>query len=337
MKDGVPCLHCRFGAMPAEAAFVDAIRDDPDDRMLPLVYADWLDEQGDSRGELIRLQCELDGVPLANPHRQVLRIAIQDLCRLYQSDWVMPLRRRVLNWQEARVHCGLIENVSMSPTAFLKHAESGLFEEMPHLVGVTLQGAEKSLNRALASPYIGSLNSLRLKVIGPYFGELIQRLASLATVRNLTSLNLCDGHFGDEAISVLLRSNAFPRLKRLNLQHNALTFRIAESLVESPFATQLELLALGSRWEYGRNRLEDAGVRILAESRTPLRLRWLDLAGNELGDSSAWDLSNADCLENIECLYLAGNSFGQASRNALEARFPGRVFHAPCEPESVCL
>ena len=46
--------------MPAESAFVDAIRETPDDRTLRLVYADWLDEAGDSRGELIRLQCELD-------------------------------------------------------------------------------------------------------------------------------------------------------------------------------------------------------------------------------------------------------------------------------------
>jgi uncharacterized protein (TIGR02996 family) len=63
--------------MLAESAFIEALRETPDDFSLRLVYADWLDEAGDSRGELIRLQCELDGTPLGNPQRNVLHQAIR--------------------------------------------------------------------------------------------------------------------------------------------------------------------------------------------------------------------------------------------------------------------
>lgn len=41
--------------MSTEQVFLDAIRANPDDDVMKLVYADWLDEQGDVRGELIRV------------------------------------------------------------------------------------------------------------------------------------------------------------------------------------------------------------------------------------------------------------------------------------------
>lgn len=322
--------------MPVETSFIDAIRESPEDRTLRLVYADWLDEIGDTRGRLIRLQCELDGVPLGNPHRHVLQQAIRNLRREYQSEWLAPLRRRVLGWQQAQFDFGLVENVSMSPTAFLNHSESGLFEEMPHLVGVALEGSEKPMAKALASPAISRLSSLKLSISDAIQGQLTDRLSSVSTVSSLTSLNLEDGRFGDEAITGVLQSAHFTKLRRLNLQNNALTSKIVRPLLDSPILPQLEMLALGTRWTHGINQLEDIGVRYLAESSPPLRLRWLDLSANQLGDSSAWDLAQSSFLKQIECLYLGGNAFGPASRTALDARFSNRVFYAHCEPECAC-
>src|SRR2546421_19439 len=38
-----------------EQAFLQAMQENPDDTFLRLVFADWLEERGDQRGELIRL------------------------------------------------------------------------------------------------------------------------------------------------------------------------------------------------------------------------------------------------------------------------------------------
>src|SRR5437868_6707171 len=47
-------------SMPTEEAFVQAIIADPDDDAPRLIYADWLDEQGESeRAEFIRVQVAL--------------------------------------------------------------------------------------------------------------------------------------------------------------------------------------------------------------------------------------------------------------------------------------
>ena len=45
--------------MNDDSGFLQAIRDNPDDDAHRLVYADWLQERGDPRGEDLRLECEL--------------------------------------------------------------------------------------------------------------------------------------------------------------------------------------------------------------------------------------------------------------------------------------
>jgi thioredoxin 1 len=45
--------------MHDEAPFLSAVRDSPRDQTPRLIYADWLEERGDSRAEYIRNQCQL--------------------------------------------------------------------------------------------------------------------------------------------------------------------------------------------------------------------------------------------------------------------------------------
>ena len=43
--------------MTHDDAFLQAIIENPDDDAPRLLYADWLEERGDPRGEFIRVQC----------------------------------------------------------------------------------------------------------------------------------------------------------------------------------------------------------------------------------------------------------------------------------------
>src|SRR5215475_10196017 len=60
--------------------FLNAIESQPADRTLRLVYADWLDERDDPRGELIRIEEEMRTLPVfadrfweLKPRRNALR------------------------------------------------------------------------------------------------------------------------------------------------------------------------------------------------------------------------------------------------------------------------
>jgi uncharacterized protein (TIGR02996 family) len=49
--------------MSEEEAFLRAIQETPEDDSLRLVYADWLEERGDVRGEYLRLDHQLSTIP----------------------------------------------------------------------------------------------------------------------------------------------------------------------------------------------------------------------------------------------------------------------------------
>jgi uncharacterized protein (TIGR02996 family) len=83
-----------------EAAFLRAIADAPEDVAPRLVYADWLDERDDPRGEFIRVQLELERTaPLAERYSP-LRARSRALRRLVDPAWATaagyPPRHRPL-------------------------------------------------------------------------------------------------------------------------------------------------------------------------------------------------------------------------------------------------
>ena len=59
--------------MSTESALLRAVRDNPDDDTVRLVYADFLDEQGDAdRAEFIRAQVALANMQESDPARRPL-------------------------------------------------------------------------------------------------------------------------------------------------------------------------------------------------------------------------------------------------------------------------
>ncbi|MEK6235020.1 MAG: TIGR02996 domain-containing protein, partial [Planctomycetales bacterium] len=50
-----------------ESAFLREVCDSPLDDAPRLIFADWLEERGDVRGEFIRLQCDLEGMMEHHP------------------------------------------------------------------------------------------------------------------------------------------------------------------------------------------------------------------------------------------------------------------------------
>ena len=60
--DGVHCDLCEpdrsYWDIPEERAFLNQMRTHAEDELLPLIYADWLDDQGDVRGSLLRLKMQ---------------------------------------------------------------------------------------------------------------------------------------------------------------------------------------------------------------------------------------------------------------------------------------
>src|SRR5262249_42472635 len=75
-----------------EAAFLRSIRETPDDVTPRLVYADWLQENGDpERGEFIQVQCQLARPDLEEPQRRLLGERAGELLAKNCTAWLAML------------------------------------------------------------------------------------------------------------------------------------------------------------------------------------------------------------------------------------------------------
>jgi uncharacterized protein (TIGR02996 family) len=79
--------------MPVEDAFLADIRDHPDDDTPRLIYADWLEEQGDVRCEFLRLEIRLAGMEPRSRESRRLRARLRKLRSEIDANWLALLDR----------------------------------------------------------------------------------------------------------------------------------------------------------------------------------------------------------------------------------------------------
>lgn len=113
-----------------QAALLRNIRANPDDDLSRLVYADWLEERGDTpQAELIRFHIERDRLPTDSPRRFDLAIHTGMLLALHRDRWVSDLRQRfgITGVEFVR---GIPEEVELPLVAFAAVSDE-LFATLP--------------------------------------------------------------------------------------------------------------------------------------------------------------------------------------------------------------
>lgn len=96
-------------SMSNEASLLQSLAEHPEDRALRLVFADWLLERGDPRGEVIAL-CERGNLSLTEK-RRVARLTEQ-----HAASWLGPLRA-VADLQRTRFEAGFVTELHVAPRA----------------------------------------------------------------------------------------------------------------------------------------------------------------------------------------------------------------------------
>jgi uncharacterized protein (TIGR02996 family) len=77
----------------SEEAFVRQLLDNPDDDALRLVYADWLEDHGDSRSEFLREAVAVAAMAANDPFLLARRHRLQELRPLMPSEWLVRVYR----------------------------------------------------------------------------------------------------------------------------------------------------------------------------------------------------------------------------------------------------
>jgi uncharacterized protein (TIGR02996 family) len=287
-------------------AFLRASIENPDDDGLRLMYADWLEERGDPRGEFIRVQVALAGMPEHDPRRGELEARERALLKGHRDEWLGPLRELAEDQQfhpGAQFCRGFVAELTVKASVFLEEAER-LFRSAPvrrvcllnagdlvwqlancpFLARLTGLGFWFSpidvtgLQFLLASPYFGKLKELEL--VGADFGLAgVRALAGWSSLARLTKLDLGATHVSDDAVEALAASPYVRNLQWLGLSNNSVGVAGARTIASSPQFANLTGLELSYNYGFG-----DAGCEALAASPHLRLLSRLALSESEVRD-----------------------------------------------------
>jgi uncharacterized protein (TIGR02996 family) len=231
--------------MPEATAFYQAIRDNPGDDSARLVFADWLDENGDpGRAEFIRAQVRLDSVRHVIPPPEETRLAFhyglsraggvwecpydtferrslafrcRNLIEAHEDEWLGTLRelpRRDWNWSR-----GFLDVVELSPESIAATAGE-LFSQHP-IRRLILNGLEGSVESLAAIPADSCLTSLDLILDGIDL-QALRELTGFRHLGGLTELNLLYNELRDSAVDFLCGEPFFQNMS-LGLGANPFT------------------------------------------------------------------------------------------------------------------
>jgi uncharacterized protein (TIGR02996 family) len=310
--------------MSDEAAFVRAIIDDPDDDANRRVFADWLEDRGDERAELIRAQLEWEEDVRKHPMRDEwhwvsLRLALSDagdwgsgrssllvmlsdvaaisgeadaseadgLIEEHGAEWAADVAPLVEKYAFRR---GLLERVRLTPAQLLEHGEA-LFRRAP-ILELTVPTAHDDppglLAKALSLPALAQLTHLHLPGVasGPSVAEA---MAGATHLKRLTSLWLEVCHVGSEGLARLAGCRHLRTLTELHLEDNHVGPDGVRALTASPHLTRLRRLYLGE------NSVTDEGAALLAGWKRLKQLEALDLGHARLSVAGAERLGASVC------------------------------------------
>jgi uncharacterized protein (TIGR02996 family) len=319
--------------MSSEESFMKAILEAPDDDALRLVYADWLEERGDPRGEFIRIQIARADAEGDTRTNHVLLPREKELRGEHGGVWAGPVRDLVSNWE---FHRGLLEEVTINARSFIEKGEVVLrlapfvrrvrlrdsADVMPELAASPLLARIRDLDlvgdglddlaaEMLAnSEHVGSLHVLRLRMNGLQT-DAVRALARSPNLSALVELDLAANDIGDLGLQALCAGGKLPCLQRLDLTSCGLTDTGVRALAGSPFLGQLRALHLGG------NTLRMTGLRALAGSARTAGLQTLSLDASDFNSLAAQTIAGSPHLAKLTRLYLQLNHITDGGADAL--------------------
>ena len=261
--------------LPPDASrdsLIAAVLANPDDDGPRRVYADWLLDQGDPRGEFILVQCTLAQLDDDSPHAEELRAREKALLAKHKKDWVGRFRGARIEygveggnqyvkgnptyWTFER---GFVDTCKMSMGDFAVNAEALLACEPVRMVNLTRGDLPGFLETCPSLDKVRGLGLARVKLRRPELTALFgcRRLDKLRFL-NLTQCGI--GMTACQMAAAAIDLEAMPKLRHLAMWGNSIGDRGVAALVDSPFVARLRELSLG------KNKIEAAGGRALVHA-----------------------------------------------------------------------
>ncbi len=285
---------------PRAPEWVARIAEAFDDDAPRLVYADWLQGQGDPLGEFVMLQCERARLERWDPKQKAMREREEHMLAMYRSRW-LPDPQANVEWSR-----GFIERIRIT-YPFDVAAVAGLLEAAPLARSLEIM-PETNYSDMPAE----ALDQLELQKFTGLFIKSCrwdeQHVSHVLEDARLAGVDRL-GFTGCSLTGRVLKSLALRKFRALDLHNNALGVRgVQYALTSAPTLVELDLSNAG---------IGDPGAIAIAETALPAIER-LSIQLNRLTHRSFATLAKAT-LPHLRVLDLANNQPGPAGVEALGA------------------
>jgi uncharacterized protein (TIGR02996 family) len=146
--------------------FFEAILASPDDQSLRLVYADWLEERGDSRGQLLRVLHEMSQTPVRSARYHKLCSRRDNLRKRCDGEWLKPMLR--MSFPELRKR--LAELDGLDPTRAVFASDAHQYRLNPPLPVERVEQIESRIGCRLPEQYRCFVTEFADGAAGPDYG-----------------------------------------------------------------------------------------------------------------------------------------------------------------------
>jgi len=305
--------------MSDEKAFLTAIAANPLDDAPRLVYADWLDEQGDpaktEHAEFIRVQCEMALLPVYDPRYAVLEQRANAILASWQKEWRKPFpgqRNSLEFWRGFPLPS--LAKCSVTQLSKLTASDLQAAPLWRYQYGMNAANLGKFLRvRLLPRITTLSLRSSRLPK------NWAQRIADCAGLRNVTELAFTDCPLTMDDLKVILDAWTDRRLIQLWVNSCQIGDAGIRLIAKHPATVGLRLLRAHTAGFTSR------GVKAIADGPNLDGVTLATFAHNPIGDTGGRHLLRWKALEGIRELYLMNTGLSPTMLTRFHKRLGQRV------------
>jgi uncharacterized protein (TIGR02996 family) len=295
-------------------AFLEDILAHPDDDAPRLIFADWLEDEGDSdRAEFIRVQVERARLPEWDARQVRLRLREQELIKARGHEWKQDLPHLDgFTWGDFRR--GFMATARFDSFEVLEEQATECWSVAPvEAVSISWPGQHATAERI---PPLTGLQELSLDTT-PYDPAEVERLAAAPLLSTLRVLNAAHSNLGVDGFRLLAASPYLGNLKALRLPANSIGNGGIDALLNAGSLTSLRELDLSNEGSPGRYRedpyIDAGGLAALATWAGLSGLGCLNLSGNDVGRTGLQELLGSAHIIGLKELVLRDCGFvGQA-------------------------
>jgi uncharacterized protein (TIGR02996 family) len=268
---------------------LQVIKKHPLDDTPRLIYADWLEENGEERrAEFIRLSCAAAMTQEGTSERNELDASMNQLLAEYGERWHQPFVRLGAEAERIRYERGF-PILRFYPRT-LHSCLDEIVSSHPNVIGVDTHTGERDadiVREIVSSTHIAHFNLLNLTLFN-MDNHNDAELARNPAISNLTHLSFNGCWISDDGATAIATSPYLANLVSLTAMLSDLSSRAAATLSAGIYSNMLSYL------DFSVSGLEDDGVEMICAARTTLpTLKRLNLEYNPICRDSLLSLARA--------------------------------------------